>query len=310
VNLCDDLLASGREVLITARRPPARKEHEPFFAPADVLDGPRLAELFSEFKPTEVIHLAAKTDFVAWEDPEGYRINTEGVHNVLAAAAATPSVQRLLHASSHVAALPRVAQRRRSLGRRCYFYDDSKLDSEAIVQSFDGYRGAWCILRPCSVWGPWFREPFLGFFSALSRRRYFHLGRVDAPKRLGYVGNVTFQILRLLDAPTERIHGRTLYLADYETTTLRAWAELIADQMQVRRPSTLPEPLVRCIAAGGDLLQTLGVRNPPLTSFRLTNMRQATDDVSVNEIRELAGELPFTLEQGIAQTVQWLRGRT
>src|SRR5205807_1374680 len=84
-------------------------------------------------------------------------------------------------------------------------------------------------------------------------------------------------------------------------------AELIADRLGVRRPRTLPEPLVRAGALAGDVLRGLGYRDPPLSSFRLANMRADTSAVPVAAIRAVAGPLPFTLAAGVERTIDWLR---
>jgi hypothetical protein len=60
------------------------------------------------------------------------------------------------------------------------------------------------------------------------------------------------------------------------------------------------------LAAAGDLSKRLGVRNPPLTSFRLNNLlTNAVFDMS--PIQSLSGECPYTLEAGVRITVEWMR---
>ena len=61
-------------------------------------------------------------------------------------------------------------------------------------------------------------------------------------------------------------------------------------------------------AKAGDLLKRLGWRNPPLTSFRLDNL--VTEMVfDLTPIREIAGDLPYSMTEGIDLTVEWLRAR-
>ena len=59
----------------------------------------------------------------------------------------------------------------------------------------------------------------------------------------------------------------------------------------------------------GDLLRLIGHPDPPLTSKRLANMRKDTSDVPLEVLREITGPLPHTMEQGVEETVRWLRER-
>jgi nucleoside-diphosphate-sugar epimerase len=301
INLTDALVQSNRELLIVARHPPRCVVHQSFFATADVRDLERLRQLIRDFAPNEIIHLAAQTDFVTWEDAEGFRINTEGTLNLLRAIKDVPSVRRFIFASSHV-----VDGAKKNHAR---LYAQSKIAGEDIVRAAYLPECSWTIIRPCSIWGPWFGAPFFSFFVTIARGRYYHLGRIDPPKRIGYVGNTCHHVMQLLDAPAERVHKQTFYLADYQPTRIRTWAGVIARHLGVRIPGTLPEPAVRAVAWAGDVLKRLGVRNPPLSSVRLANMRADTSGITIDEIHRLAGPLPFTLEQGVEATVRWLRYR-
>lgn len=35
----------------------------------------------------------------------------------------------------------------------------------------------WCIIRPTSIWGPWFGVPYRNFFDMVMHRMYFQIGR-------------------------------------------------------------------------------------------------------------------------------------
>jgi GlcNAc-P-P-Und epimerase len=303
INLTSALVETDREVLIVARHPPRYAAHGHLFAAADVRDRDKLQAIVRAFAPTEVIHLAAQTDFVTWEDAEGFRINTEGTRNLIQALVAGPCACRFFYASSHVA----LKAAEKQPGQRGLFYADSKLAGEEIVCGAELADHVAVILRPCSIWGPWLGAPFLSFFVAIARGRYFHLGTADPPKRHGYVGNTCRQIIKLLDAPAELVRGRTYCLADYEPMNIRKWAEMIGKHFGIHHIRTLPEPLVRAGAWTGDVLKQMGARNPPLSSFRLANMRANTAGISTDEINRIAGPLPFTFEQGTEITIRWMR---
>jgi len=307
LNLIEALLHSGREVLNLSRSAPRRSEFEPISQPVSVLDRLRLESVVEGFQPTELVHLAARTDFFEEDNRAAFDENVQGARNVIDAVAKTGRPVRSLFASSLVAVADRAAPESRLADCGKFDYAHSKAAMERVVAEDDSLQGPWCILRPGSVWGPWFGIPYLGFFLAIERGRYFHPGRSEPPRCLSYVGNFAFQVLRLLDAPPERIHERTLYLVDDTPTTIRAWSERIAGELGVRSPRTIPGPLAAFAARCGDLVRFLGMPNPPLTSGRLARMQADTTWTPAEPIGEIAGPLPFTLEQGVVETVRWMR---
>lgn len=99
-HLARRLLADGWQVAGTSRSRRAGvdgvAEH-----PVDLADGPALAHVFREVRPTHVFHLAAIVDTVTTPDVlELYRTNTLGTAAVLEAAASVEGVERVLVASS------------------------------------------------------------------------------------------------------------------------------------------------------------------------------------------------------------------
>ena len=186
-------------------------------------------------------------------------------------------------------------------------YGESKVEGERIVRAAGALPYAWCFVRPTSIWGPWFGIPYRGFFEAIARRRYFHLGRADESKRFGYVGNSVHQLEQLMLAQRERIQGRVFYLADYEPYTIRGWADSIGRSMGLPPAKTLPRWLCRAGGKAGDVLQKAGLKNPPLTSFRLRNMWADTSRTPLETMQEVAPQLPFSMEEGVRETVTWMR---
>ncbi|WP_197525314.1 NAD-dependent epimerase/dehydratase family protein [Pseudobythopirellula maris] len=300
-HLTDLLSRTGREVLAVSRgdRADCRPDRM-----VDVLDRDALAAVFRDFHPHEVVHLAATSHFMTRDDDLGYRTNVDGTANVIGCVADEPLVRRCLIASSHVVANEDLFAA--GEGRR---YADSKRAIERLVGEW-GSREKVCVtMRPCSIWGPGCGVPFRGFFERVIAGRYFHPGNVDPPKRMGYVKNTVFQMAKLLEAPAEFVDRRMIVLADDETTTLREWSQMIAEKAGRRPPPAAPEALVRAAALAGDALKLLGYRDPPIHSFRLKNMRRDSSGQSIEAIRELTGALPYTLEQGVEETVAWFKNK-
>ena len=101
-------------------------------------------------------------------------------------------------------------------------------------------------------------------------------------------------------------HRRTFYVADYEPVELRTWADEIRAALRAPRIRDVPLAVLRAGAWMGDGLKLVGVRNPPLSSFRLKNL--LTDAVyDLEPTRELCGPLPFSTADGVAATAAWMR---
>jgi len=125
-------------------------------------------------------------------------------------------------------------------------------------------------------------------------------------KSYWYGGNVAREYRALLEAPTEQIHRETFYLADYEPLALRDSADRFQEALQAKPIVTLPEPVARMAAKAGDVINALGLRSFPFNSFRLnTILTEYRFDLS--KTRRVCGDLPYTLGEGVAATVDWLR---
>lgn len=301
VNLVAALRRSGRVVRSLGTRPTPPGGQESLHSRVDILHSREVMAVFDAFRPHEVVHLAAQTGFAGRDDFFGYTVNTVGTRNVVAAIANSPGVSRALFASSIAAVAP--------AERHEYGYARSKKEMEEIV-SRSGLETSgciWALMRFGHVWGPWGGVPFRSFFIAIARGRYVNLGRLDAPKRLAYVGNVVHVIEHLLGAPAELIQGRLFHVADERPLYIGDWAQIIAAELGRRPPRHIPEAVVRLAAGCGDALRLLGWENPPLHSQRLANMRRPSPSFPIEETLELAGPSPFTTVDGVRATIEWLR---
>ena len=140
----------------------------------------------------------------------------------------------------------------------------------------------------------------------ISDGRYFHVGRRPLRKSYGYVGNVVHQYIKLLQAPAERINTKTLYLADYTPISLREWTSLIGRELGGGPIRTIPEGLARVAAYCGDIINFLGYIDFPFNSFRLKNVLTEYQ-VDLSNTENICGDLPYTLQQGVRETVEWYK---
>jgi nucleoside-diphosphate-sugar epimerase len=302
-NVVGHFLSNGNTVLNIDSAPPRNETHAGVWCDVDILDHAKLRASVLKFNPTHFIHLAARTDLdgVRIQD---YAANTTGVSNVVEVVGECASLQRVIYASSRLVC--RIGYQPNNETDYCppNAYGESKVEGEKIVRAANG-RIPWTLVRPTSIWGPWFATPYRTFFDTVRHGRYFNPGRFDPMKSFGFVGNTVHELEALLTAPPEAANGATLYLCDYPPLRLSEWATLIRAAFQVKRIPTIPYSLLWAIAKLGDAAAALGFE-PPLTSFRLSNLI-STMVHDTDALQKIVGSLPYSLEDGVRSTVEWMR---
>jgi GlcNAc-P-P-Und epimerase len=303
-NLVDALRRDGADVLNLDVKPPQHPEHEVLWQECDVRDLSSTAAAFRAFQPDVVHHLAARTDLHG-RTLRDYDSNVRGVESVIEAVRATPSVRRALFASSRMVC--RTGYQPSAEDDYCppNAYGESKVAGERLVRQA-GLECEWLIPRPTSIWGPWFDIPYKDFFTAVDRGRFVHVRGHRVRKSFGYVGNTVHQLRRLAECEPAEVQGATLYMGDYPPVCVDEMAELMRGELGAPRIRTVPLAVLKPVALGGDLLKAVGWKEPPLTRFRLDNLlTQMVLDLS--HLESVVGPLPYTVEQGVVETVGWLR---
>jgi nucleoside-diphosphate-sugar epimerase len=303
-NLVERFVNRGDDVLNIDIQPPRNRVHEKYWEEVDILDLPRLCKSLSSFNPDVVIHMAARTD-LAGAAPEDYLANTEGVSNIILALQPLQNLRLVIFASSMLVC---------RIGYRPAAEDDyapstaygiSKVDGEMRVRSQTGDKYPWIILRPTSIWGPWFGTPYRDFFTVVKRGRYIHPSGRRIRRNYGFVLNSVYQIEKLIETCGADLLKRTIYLADYEPIELKDWACRIQRAFGVREILEAPLPLLWLAAKLGDLLKGCGIKGFPLTSFRLNNL--LTDCLlDTTPLKNNVGPLPFDLSSGVEITCNWI----
>jgi len=304
-NLLDFYLKLGVEILNLDISSPRNSQHFSFWHKVNILDKDKLIEEVKTFSPTHVFHLAARTD-IEGKNIKDYSVNIQGVENIISAISNIRSIQRAIFASSRLVC--KIAYQPKD--EFDYFpttlYGESKVLGEKIVRASKDIVCPWVLVRPTSIWGPWFDVPYRDFFLAIAKGSYFHPDGYNVSKSYGFVGNTVFQLHKLLIVPAERISGKTFYLGDYAPANIRNMADRIQETIEARKIKTIPVFILRFLASSGDLFKLLGWRKPPLTSFRLNNL--LTDMIyDFSSVRSITGELPYSLDEGIKVTVDWMR---
>src|ERR1700730_13125336 len=226
-NLVQSLLDSGCEVLNFDHKAPLNPDHATWHEAGEILDSAALESAVRSFQPALVVHLASRCDLDG-SSLADYAANTTGVRNIISAIRRLRSVKRAIFASSRYVH-PTATQPRDDTEYAPFtFYGASKAEGEKIVRA-SGMEIPWVLIRPTSIWGPWFGIPYRGFFDVVRKGLYVHPRGEQLYKTYGYVGNVVHQIKQFLFVPAELVHGRVFYVADYQPIEIRKMAETIRE---------------------------------------------------------------------------------
>jgi nucleoside-diphosphate-sugar epimerase len=304
-NYIEFLLQDGNNEFINVDlKPPRNMAHKEFWRECDILDTVRLEKIMKDFKPTHVVHLAAKTGLDEKELSE-FAANIDGVEGLIRILRETPSVERVIFTSSLLVCKMGYVPKDDTEYKPTTLYGQSKVCGEKIVREAKYLPYSWTIIRPISVWGPYAEEPYRDFFQSVAHNRYFHIGSGHYKRSMGYVENMVYQIHRLLLIPVENINRKVFYLGDSPPIDLYEFANEAQRVLGVKKIKHLPLWLVKFMAKIGDILKSLGWKKFPLTSFRLNNI--CTEYVfNLKPIIDITGSLPYDYKTGIRRTIEYM----
>lgn len=301
-NLVAALRADGNRTIVNLdNKPPQDPDHASHWVRADLVAGGEVASVVADLRPTHVYHLGARTDLHG-RTLEDYAANTDGVRNVVTALNSLASPVDAVYASSRLVCRIGYQPASETDYSPPNAYGESKVHTERIVRELAAHRHV--IVRPTSIWGPWFGVPYRDFFDTVRAGLFLGMRGVEIPKSFGYVGNTAHQLQRLM-ASLDRVDRRTLYLGDYPPIEVNAFAAAIRRAFGKSPPRQVPLGALRVAARAGDVGKRLGWKEAKLTSFRLDNMlTPMVYDLSTLE--QLVGELPYSEAEGIRATVAWM----
>jgi nucleoside-diphosphate-sugar epimerase len=305
-NAVDLALERGIEVLNLDIRPPKKTEHQNLWKEIDLRDREAMERELTAFDPTHILHLAAKTGMDV-PKMSAFAANTDGVSYLIEISRQLPSLKRVLFTSTLIVTRYGVVPTSDTHYDPSSLYGESKAEGERIVRAARDLPFSWVIIRPSSIWGPWFEmAPYGQFFQTISRGHYFHSSGPPIYKPLCYVGNAVYMLFNILEAPNEKVDGKTVWLLDYPNYSTREWGDEIQRLVGARRIPVVPHAFLRLLALGGDvLLLFLPRERIPLTSFRLRNMTTRVEYPS-DKTEAIVGPLPYSFGDGSERTVEWM----
>lgn len=302
-NLTEALQNAGISYLNVDIKPPKIQKLKKNWVACDILDMKAFKRYFASYQPTAIIHLAAETNTSAKMTLADYRVNIEGTKNVIKLFKTLGPKGRLIHTSSQfVHQKPGGPSHDEDFAPHTV-YGLSKVISEQALKKAS-VSGTWTIIRPTNVWGPWHpRYPF-EFWKIIAEGKYIHPGKKRVTRSYGYVGNVVLQIIQILQKPRKKVRSKIYYLGD-EPISLIDWVNGFSVRQMGRKVVIVPRAVIYPLAILGDILNYLGIHFP----LNLSRYRSMTTDnpVKMSETFRVLGTPPYTLEQGLDATIQWLR---
>lgn len=301
-NLLNYLRKKGYEVVNIDLAPPIRKEWDLYWQKVDITDCNQLIRCIQTCQPDYIVHLAARTDLNG-ESLADYTANTVGVENLMKIVDSLPHLRKIVITSSMLVCHTGYYPKNQFDYSPTTIYGKSKVVTEQNVWAHEPHCD-WAIIRPTSMWGPWFKEPYRIFFDMVLKHRYFHIGHKGCTKTYGYIGNAVYQIEQILTQDTSDRDNKIFYIGDIPATNIEEWANEIAHEVGTRILK-MPLWVIRIAAWIGDMLKKIGIYFP-MTSFRLKNM--TTNNVmDLSNTYKIAPNPPYSRIEGVRETLQWMK---
>ena len=285
--------------------PPKILEHQHHWKFVDMRDAESLTDALIKFQPTHILHLAAMTGMDIL-DMSFFDANTKGVKNLIHATKKIDSLQRILFTSSLLVCPNGHVPSSDTEYDPPNLYGESKVIGEKLIRE-SKMDCSWVIVRPTSIWGPWFGHSYRTFFQVVDRGLFIQPGAKKIVKPHSFVGNTVYMMQNLLFHPDQQVDGETYYLGDYPEHSIQEWADIIRLKSgRTGKTLVLPVAVLWVIAYFGDVLKKMGWYDPPLTTFRLMNLLTGSH-YPIEKIQKIVGQLPYTIEDGVHQTLEWMR---
>lgn len=302
-NLVEYYLESGYEVLNIDIAPPKISSRKSYWKDVNLCNYDMLRSVVLEFNPEYILNMAARTDLDG-KTVEDYSANTLGVENILKVAAELQHLKKIIITSSqHIC--PTGYYPKDQFDYAPYDnYGRSKVTTEKNVWANKPHCD-WAIIRPTSIWGPWFGVPYRNFFDMVMAKHYFHIGHRSATKTYGYVGNTVYQIDCILHSYTLDDENKIFYIGDNPPIPIEDWANEIGRELGISIPR-MPYFLLKCAAVFGDIFYKILGKRFPMNSLRLRNMT-TRNTRNLDKTYAIAPNPPYDRITGVRKTLEWLK---
>jgi nucleoside-diphosphate-sugar epimerase len=281
--------------------PPLDTTQNEYWIECDIMEQEKFKAIATEFRPTHVIHLAARADTDEKEDMVGYLQNHEGTRLVLEALKDIPSMLQVVVTSTQFVCEAGYQPEHDQDYKPFTLYGESKKLTEDCTREAD-LPFAWTIIRPTTIWGPYSLRYRDIMFKVMKKGLYFHPSKKNVIRSYGYVGNMVWQIDRMITLPLPDMDKKVFYVGD-QPFDLIIWVDKIAQELTGKPVRIIPTWLIRLIALGGDFLAFFRIPFP-ITSGRYRSM--ISDYITpMDKTIEAVGDAPYSIDEGVKEFIAW-----
>jgi nucleoside-diphosphate-sugar epimerase len=256
-----------------------------------------------------VIHLAARAHIINETIPnpeaEFIKVNTQGTANLIQQSIQA-GVKHFIFISS-IGAMTTQSDRILTENSPCHPdspYGRSKLQAEqALINLAKDTNMTWTILRPTLVYGPGNPGNMERLMKLIKRGLPLPFGAIKNRRSFVFVGNLVAAIITCLDHPNAA--NQIFLISDNQDVSTPQLIRLIAQQIQ--QPCQLlpvPTTLLRFLGYLGDRVESITGKNLPFNTYSIDRLLGSLTVDSSHIQKTLDWQPPFTLEQGLAQTIQ------
>ncbi|OPF17722.1 UDP-glucose 4-epimerase [Microcystis aeruginosa KW] len=255
-----------------------------------------------------VIHLAARAHIINETIPnpeaEFIKVNTQGTAN-LVEQSIQAGVKHFVFISS-IGAMTTQSDRILTENSPCHPdspYGRSKLQAEqALINLAKDSDMTWTILRPTLVYGPGNPGNMERLMKLIKRGLPLPFGAVKNRRSFVFVGNLVAAIITCLDHPNAA--NQIFLISDNQAVSTPQLIRLIAQQIQQPcRLLPVPTTLLRFLGYLGDRVESITGKNLPFNTYSIDRLLGSLAVDSRYIQKTLNWQPPFTLEQGLAQTI-------
>lgn len=268
----------------------------------DLLEEEAIHALFTQWQPEIVVHLASFTSTDPEYVLEDYKANTRGAE-IIFEACEKNKVDFLLHTSTQfVNQAPGYPSSDTDYAPHT-IYGTSKVISEQLLRE-ERFHFNWSIIRPTNIWGPFhLRYPY-EFWKVLKEGKYLHPGRKKVIRSYGYVGNICWQMIQLIERRNETAIARQVFYVGDRPMNMYEWTNAFSIAILKKPVRVVPTWFVYLLALAGSALRKMGI-GFPITLSRYKSM--TTDNPApMDKTFTILGEPPYQLADGIRETTEWL----
>lgn len=303
-NLIDLLVDQNYTICNFDKAKPNKLSHENFWYQGNLLEITDIEKALNAFMPTVVIHLAARTDTLS-DKLDDYIDNTKGSENLIKCLERVNFLKRVVIVSTQYVYKSEEKPLPSRDDEYVHYtaYGQSKVITEQLTRE-SNLRCCWTIVRPANIWGPWHRRYPVELWKIIDKGLYVHPSNHPVIRTYGYVKNVAYQILQIVQADNSRVDKQTFYLGDIPIDSYD-WLNAISINLRGKTIRCVPSYLFTLPVMVGDVLLKMGIPSPLYTA-RFKNMIEDYPAPTDKTVATFGVSHP-NLEENVKETIQWIK---